>query len=75
GKNLPLNEAENLVGLKRDSSPIDIAAEAARISLDISNPNWRKIVLDRLAPIIEKVTVDELKNTYLLSFILESEFT
>jgi DEAD/DEAH box helicase domain-containing protein len=74
GEGLPLSEVEKLIGLKRESNPIDIAAEAARLSLDLSSPNWRRIIIDRLGPIIEKVTVDDLRNTYLLSFILERDY-
>jgi len=74
GESLPLGEVERLIGLKRESSPVDIAAEAARLSIDLSNPNWRRTVMNRLGHIIEKVTVDDLRNTYLLSFILEHDY-
>jgi len=50
GEGLPLSEVEKLIGLKRESNPIDIAAEAARLSLDLSSPNWRRIIIDRLGP-------------------------
>ncbi len=73
-KDLPLNEVEKLIGLRRDFDPIDIAVEASRISIDLSNPNWRKVITDRLGSIIERVTVEDLKNTYLLSFILETDY-
>ncbi len=72
GERVPLTEACRSVGLEIKYGHLDVAMNAASSDITPSNPYWLQRAMDRLGPVIERVTEEDARATYMLHLIGEA---